>query len=85
MKRQVPAAESRGTHTSPPVPVGWAHLTMSGPCAVGDLALRPGDRARLRFHLPRRVSGVDEMGSNGNGRMSATSEDCLYPNIWTPA
>jgi para-nitrobenzyl esterase len=26
-----------------------------------------------------------EMGPNGNGRMPAPSEDCLYLNIWTPA
>lgn len=26
-----------------------------------------------------------EMGPNGNGRMPAPSEDCLYLNVWTPA
>ena len=44
-----------------------------------------GVRDALEFANPAfQVAGA-EMGANGNGRMPAPSEDCLYLNIWTPA
>ena len=44
-----------------------------------------GVRDAVSFPNPAfQVAGA-EMGPNGNGRMPAPSEDCLYLNIWTPA
>jgi para-nitrobenzyl esterase len=44
-----------------------------------------GVRDAVNFPNPAfQVAGA-EMGPQGNGRMPAPSEDCLYLNIWTPA
>jgi para-nitrobenzyl esterase len=49
--------------------------------------LRPwsGVREAVSFPNPAFQVAGNEMGPNGNGRMPAPSEDCLYLNIWTPA
>ncbi|GAA1656051.1 carboxylesterase/lipase family protein [Actinoplanes couchii] len=49
--------------------------------------LRPwsGVRETVDFPNPAFQAAGGEMGPNGNGRMPAPSEDCLYLNIWTPA
>jgi para-nitrobenzyl esterase len=60
---------------------------------LGDLrfkAPRPlrgwsGVRDAVTFPNPAFQVAGNEMGPNGNGRMPAPSEDCLYLNIWTPA
>ncbi|WP_433731569.1 carboxylesterase/lipase family protein [Actinoplanes sp. CA-051413] len=48
---------------------------------------RPWSGVRDAVSFPRpafQVAGA-EMGPDGNGRMPAPAEDCLYLNIWTPA
>lgn len=42
-------------------------------------------RDAVAFANPAFQVAGPEMGPNGNGRMPAPSEDCLYLNIWTPA
>ncbi len=44
-----------------------------------------GVRDAVDFPNPAFQVAGNEMGPNGNGRMPAPSEDCLYLNIWTPA
>lgn len=44
-----------------------------------------GVRDALKFGNPSFQVAGGEMGPNGNGRMPAPSEDCLYLNVWTPA
>ncbi|MET8150862.1 carboxylesterase/lipase family protein [Actinoplanes sp. NPDC049668] len=44
-----------------------------------------GVRDAVSFPNPAYQVAGGEMGPNGNGRMPAPSEDCLYLNIWTPA
>ena len=44
-----------------------------------------GVRDAVNFPNPAFQVAGNEMGPNGNGRMPAPSEDCLYLNIWTPA
>ncbi len=44
-----------------------------------------GVRDAVTFPNPAFQVAGNEMGPNGNGRMLAPSEDCLYLNIWTPA
>lgn len=44
-----------------------------------------GVRDTVDFPNPAFQVAGNEMGPNGNGRMPAPSEDCLYLNIWTPA
>jgi para-nitrobenzyl esterase len=44
-----------------------------------------GVRDAVSFPNPAFQVAGNEMGPNGNGRMPAPSEDCLYLNIWTPA
>ncbi|MBE8472165.1 carboxylesterase/lipase family protein [Streptomyces justiciae] len=44
-----------------------------------------GVRDTVDFPNPAYQVPGNEMGPNGNGRMPAPSEDCLYLNIWTPA
>lgn len=44
-----------------------------------------GVRDAVNFPNPAFQVAGSEMGPNGNGRMPAPSEDCLYLNIWTPA
>ncbi|KRA98022.1 para-nitrobenzyl esterase [Devosia sp. Root685] len=44
-----------------------------------------GVRDALEFGNPSFQVAGGEMGPNGNGRMPAPSEDCLYLNVWTPA
>jgi para-nitrobenzyl esterase len=44
-----------------------------------------GVRDAVSFPNPAFQAAGNEMGSNGNGRMPAPSEDCLYLNVWTPA
>jgi para-nitrobenzyl esterase len=44
-----------------------------------------GVRDAVTFPNPAFQAAGGEMGPNGNGRMPAPSEDCLYLNIWTPA
>jgi para-nitrobenzyl esterase len=44
-----------------------------------------GVRAAVSFPNPAYQVAGGEMGPDGNGRMPAPSEDCLYLNIWTPA
>src|SRR3954452_23699527 len=44
-----------------------------------------GVRDAVEFPNPAFQAPGPEMGPNGNGRMPAPSEDCLYLNIWTPA
>ncbi|GAB7036981.1 MULTISPECIES: carboxylesterase/lipase family protein [Catenuloplanes] len=44
-----------------------------------------GLRDTVDFPNPAYQVPGGEMGPNGNGRMPAPSEDCLYLNIWTPA
>src|SRR5690348_6460346 len=44
-----------------------------------------GVRETVSFPNPAYQAPGGEMGPNGNGRMPAPSEDCLYLNIWTPA
>ncbi|GIE36095.1 carboxylic ester hydrolase [Actinoplanes italicus] len=44
-----------------------------------------GVRDTVDFPNPAFQAPGGEMGPNGNGRMPAPSEDCLYLNIWTPA
>ncbi|WP_405741982.1 carboxylesterase family protein [Streptomyces sp. NBC_00028] len=41
-------------------------------------------RDTVDFPNPAFQAAGNEMGPNGNGRMPAPSEDCLYLNIWTP-
>jgi para-nitrobenzyl esterase len=45
----------------------------------------PGVRDALSFPNPSFQVAGGEMGPNGNGRMPAPAEDCLYLNVWTPA
>ena len=42
-----------------------------------------GVRDAVDFPNPAFQVAGNEMGPNGNGRMPAPSEDCLYLNIWT--
>jgi para-nitrobenzyl esterase len=44
-----------------------------------------GVRDAVSFPNPAFQVAGGEMGPNGNGRMPAPSEDCLYLNVWTPA
>ncbi|MED7931672.1 carboxylesterase family protein [Nonomuraea sp. LP-02] len=44
-----------------------------------------GVRDAVSFPNPAFQVAGNEMGPQGNGRMPAPSEDCLYLNIWTPA
>ncbi|MEU7872473.1 carboxylesterase family protein [Dactylosporangium sp. NPDC049140] len=44
-----------------------------------------GVRDAVAFPNPAFQAAGNEMGANGNGRMPAPSEDCLYLNVWTPA
>ncbi|MFC8435989.1 carboxylesterase/lipase family protein, partial [Streptomyces sp. NPDC057253] len=44
-----------------------------------------GVRDTVAFPHPSFQVAGGEMGPNGNGRMPAPSEDCLYLNVWTPA
>ncbi|MFI7151866.1 carboxylesterase/lipase family protein [Nonomuraea sp. NPDC050022] len=44
-----------------------------------------GVRDAVDFPNPAFQAADNEMGPNGNGRMPAPSEDCLYLSIWTPA
>ena len=44
-----------------------------------------GVRDAVDFPNPAFQVAGSEMGPQGNGRMPAPSEDCLYLNIWTPA
>jgi para-nitrobenzyl esterase len=44
-----------------------------------------GVRDAVDFPNPAYQAPGGEMGPNGNGRMPAPSEDCLYLNVWTPA
>src|SRR3954471_6244835 len=44
-----------------------------------------GARDAVDFPNPAFQVAGNEMGPQGNGRMPAPSEDCLYLNIWTPA
>jgi para-nitrobenzyl esterase len=44
-----------------------------------------GVRDAVDFPNPAFQVAGTEMGPQGNGRMPAPSEDCLYLNIWTPA
>lgn len=44
-----------------------------------------GVRDVVSFPNPAFQVAGNEMGPNGNGRMPAPSEDCLYLNVWTPA
>jgi len=44
-----------------------------------------GVRDAVDFPNPAFQVAGNEMGPEGNGRMPAPSEDCLYLNIWTPA
>ncbi|WP_260478759.1 carboxylesterase family protein [Kibdelosporangium aridum] len=44
-----------------------------------------GVRDTVDFPNPAFQVAGNEMGPNGNGRMPAPSEDCLYLNIWIPA
>src|SRR3954453_22388461 len=44
-----------------------------------------GLRDAVDFPNPAFQVAGNEMGPNGNGRMPAPSEDCLYLNVWTPA